>query len=299
MASPLLIQQILVPLDFSNASLNAVDHAVTLAKLSNAAITLIHVTEHFNDSASSLFVPVLQTEMFEKEVWNAVDRSLRDVQEKIVQQGIKTVEVMAVTGRTYKEIVLAAKKRNVDIIVMGTHGVSGFQEFATGSNTYRVINDAPCPVMSVQAKIKATKFKNILVPFSTSPHSREKLMYAIKVAQLYGATLHVLGIDEKSEKVQLNKIGFEALQIKNLADAANIKSKVKTMDGIYNSNTILDYADEIKADLIIIMGDAIKQDVTEYFIGSASQAIINHSKIPVLSIHSKVSKELLKAWQEL
>ncbi|MEO8085978.1 MAG: universal stress protein [Bacteroidota bacterium] len=299
MPTQLQIKKILIPLDFSLTSFKAVDQAVALAKLTKAEIILLHVTEYLNATTDPLFISSLPTETYESEIAKTVNDSLSKVVEKIKKEGIENVSILAVNGRTHKEIIRASKKAKADIIIMGTHGVSGIREFVMGSNTFRVVSDAECPVLSVQRKNKTDGFNNILVPFSDSPHSREKVMYAIKIAQIYGAKLNVLGIDADNTKTHLKKIEAEALQIKGIVEGHGLKSSIKVISGAYNAKTILDYSTKVNADLIVVMGDALRQDLTEYFTGSASQQIINHSPVPVLSVHSKINPAMMELWQAI
>src|SRR5207249_2642011 len=123
-----------------------------------------------------------------------------------------------VSGKVHSEIVKAADEIKADIIVMGTHGVSGFREFIMGSNTFRVVHDAHCPVLSIQKHTKSVGFENILIPFRDKPHSREKVNYAIQLAKMYGAVLNVYGVNTENEDAYLRKLELEAEQIKRIAE---------------------------------------------------------------------------------
>ena len=293
---PLKIKKILIPLDFSFTSLKALDYAVLLAKLTKAEINLLHVIETVYATTDPFFVADPEIQSYESDLKKISYQSLDKISEKIKEKNVVKTNIISSSGRTHKEIIRVSKKIKADLIVMGTHGVSGFREFVMGSNTFRIVQDAECPVISVQRKNKAAVFKNILVPFNDKPHSREKVMYAIKMAEIYGAVLNVLGIDDEETAAHSKKIALEANQIKTIAEKHNLTCKIKLITASFNAKTVLDYAKKINADVITTMGDAPKENITEYFTGSISQQIINHSTVPVLSIHSKVNPEMIELW---
>ncbi len=281
------IKKILVPVDFSDISLNALDHAVNLAKLNKASITLIHNTEAMmtNIYPGDYYAPAINNlASYEKEVFDKAKEHLKKLAEKIEKKNkIKTTAVNT-SGWIREEILNTAEKIKADIIIMGTHGTKGFREFIIGSNTFRAINEAKIPVLSIHPNAKTISFKNILLPFRDDPHSREKVDYAIKIAEIYGSTIHVLGIDMEKSKSSAKKMELEAAQIKNIVEKHNIKCKIKVQSSDYISDNVLKYAKKVNADLIVIMSDMDRMNISEYLMGPFSQQIVNHSPIPVLSI---------------
>jgi nucleotide-binding universal stress UspA family protein len=291
------IKKILIPIDFSPASLNSLNYAVMMAKRTNAEIMLLHVLENSYVSADPFFPIVAYTEIYESELGKAINEKLLNIAEKIKSQGLSNVSILTVSGRAHKEIIRVRREASADIIIMGTHGVSGFREFVVGSNTYRVVSDALCPVLSIQKENHSDGFKNILVPFSDKPHSREKVMYAIKLAEIYGSNLNVLGVDSTGTDSHTKKIMLEADQVKRIAEKHNLKCAAKTITAAYDASNVLEYAKEINADLILAMGDSTPQNLAEYFTGNFSQQIINHSSIPIISIHSAYNPNTIELWQ--
>ena len=186
---PLFIRRILIPVDFSFTSLKAVDHALTIAKATNAEIFLLHIIENIHSTTDPMFFAMPKENALNNDLARLSNESLERVANKMRTKGVSKIKTITVFGRTHAQILKMSKKIKADLLVMGTHGVSGFKEFLMGSNTYRVVTDAECPVLSVQRKNKAGGFKNILVPFTDTPHSRNKVGYAIKMAELFGFNL--------------------------------------------------------------------------------------------------------------
>jgi nucleotide-binding universal stress UspA family protein len=293
MKSQLQIKKILIPLDFSKTSLKALDHAVYLAKLFSSEITLLHASESLVVTTEpGYFIPPSFQEDYEKTMTDQSTKHLNNISDRLQKKGVQ-VKCLSVIGRTHRMILDTAKSIKADIIVMGTHGVSGAKEFFMGSNTFRVIRDSKCPVLSVQRAIKNPGFKNILIPIRDKPHSREKVDYAIELANKYGATLHVLAVDTEFTKTHKKKMALQANQIQEIAKHKGVPCKTKIIEHAYLSETILKHAQAINADLIVSMSSLDREDITEYFTGPVSQQIVNHSPIPVLSIHPKFNPDTI------
>lgn len=288
------IKKILVPVDFSETSMEALNHAVYLAKLTKASVTMINVTETMQPFVTPVDYPVslsYNLETYEKTTVAQSKKHLAKLIEKIKKKDKIEINSATSVGWVKEEIIEASKRIKADIIVMGTHGVKGFREYIVGSNTFRVINEAECPVLSVQKHTDKMGFKNILVPFRDKPHSREKVDYAIKMAEIHGGTINVLGIDTDDNKSHFKKIVKEAEQIKDIVEKAGLVCKIKVKTTEYLSEYVLKYADKKKIDLIVIMADLDKMRISEYFMGPFSQQMVNHSKIPVLSIRPTFNPE--------
>jgi nucleotide-binding universal stress UspA family protein len=282
------IKQILVPTDFSETANLALEHAIYMAKLYKAYIVLTHNTgsnieevtpeSHYASSISNL-------KQHEKEIYAAADAHLHKLAKKIQVENHIEVAAITTSGWIDSQILKTANSVNSDIIVMGTHGARGMRELLIGSTAFRVVNDARCPVLTVRNHTQAPGFKNILLPFSDQPHSREKVNYALKFAEMYGSTIHVLGVDMEESPAHLHKIELEAKQIKQIIEKHGVPCSIQVQSSGYVGDNILEYAEKVHADLIIVMSNVDKNSISEYLMGPFSQQVVNHSPIPVLSIH--------------
>ena len=280
------INTILIPVDFSDTSFKALDHAILMAKLNKASITLLHVVEGLLpvSDPDEMFTSDESAVIYEKQVMSKGKAYMDKLAAKIKAEHAVEASALTAFGKTHKAILETAKHLKADIIIMGTHGVSGFREFVIGSNTFRIVSEANCPVLSVQKHTQKPGFKHILLPFRDKAHSRENVNYAIKMAEIYGAIIHVLGIDTDDDKASFRKISLEADQIKRLVEEKGVKCQLKVISGDFVSDLLLKYAGEIKADIIIAMSDMDRMRVSEYVVGPVIQQIVNHSPIPILSI---------------
>ena len=275
------IKKILIPFDFSETAELALEHAVFMAKLHKADIILLHVIESYSfTSAISQAFGKSQSE-FEQKIETSANERLKELTSKLHHDSGMGVQFRTESGKIYKSIVSVAEEMDVDVILMGTHGVSGFQEFLVGSNTYRVVMSAPCPVISVQTHAKKIGFKNIVLPIDNSASSRQKVKHCVEIAKHYNSIVHIAAMATMSDVDMLRRFDVKIHQVKDYLDEHEVPYTVKMFKGDNAASITMDFASQVNADLIIMMTD---QEGSGIFIGNFAQQIINHSKIPVMSI---------------
>ncbi len=142
------IRKILVPTDFSDASLVALRHAVELAQVFKAEVVLVHVVEPpvypAMDAAGSVTIPVMRDEMVK-----ASEAHLARVLRERVPEGVRARAVRR-EGRAFEAIAEAAKEEGADLIVIATHGYTGLKHLFLGSTAERVVRLAACPVLTLR-----------------------------------------------------------------------------------------------------------------------------------------------------
>ena len=143
------IKKILCPVDFSEISANALEYAVFLASHHHADLLLLHVVEHlheFDHYQILVFTPQELTEKMEKQAYE----ELRKLTEPI-KKTIK-VETVIRQGKAFVEIIREAKEKDMDMIVMGSHGRTGISHMLIGSVAEKVVRKAHCTVLIVRTK---------------------------------------------------------------------------------------------------------------------------------------------------
>jgi len=283
------IKNILVPLDFSDTSEIALTEAIKLAGLFKANVFLIHVVEYLNEFNGYFYsvVPEIQTSIpLLLEFEQTVEKKMEETKERIQKKyGIK-VEVTVTSGQVHSEIIRFSEKEKVDLIIMGTHGVSGYKELFMGSNAQRVVTLSDVPVLTIQNEINKTGFKNILIPIDNSLHSREKVNMALLIADIFGSTIHIIGLPDSEEELDLNKITIKLESVEKIISSDKLPYKTTIVHGKNLAMDAIKYADENNCDLIVI-NTGHESKLTGIFLGAFAQQIVNHSKIPVLSIKHK------------
>jgi nucleotide-binding universal stress UspA family protein len=144
---PLKLKKIVVPIDFSNTSMNALPGATLLAHAFHAEIILVHVVEKFPIDF------ILGREQMNETIGPLIKQAKVDLQQMAgnlsQSTGIKVAAVVMV-GKPFEGICQAARKLDADMIVLTTHGYTGLKHIWLGSTAERVVRHANCPVMAVR-----------------------------------------------------------------------------------------------------------------------------------------------------
>ena len=146
---PLRIRSILVPLDFSPASKQALGFAVAFARQFNAKLTLLHVLEPVAMPDFAVSFPLAMEN--DKLMSAARDELERTVKAARIPRRI-VEKILVRFGRSFHEITAAARTRKVDLIIISTHGYTGLKHALLGSTTERVVRHATCPVLVVRQR---------------------------------------------------------------------------------------------------------------------------------------------------
>ena len=301
------IRRILCPIDFSDFSRRAIDHAVAIARWYESAVTALHV---FSPAPVAAFGPGPVT--FQPIVLTAVDRDqlLADTKAFIEAEAAPGVAIDAVVreGNTTEEILDQAGSMNADVIVMGTHGRAGFERLLLGSVTEKVLRKAPCPVLTVPRRLPdavpsgPVVFKRIICALDFSASSRRALKYALSLAQEADGCLtvvHVLAPDVVGQVgIGEEHLSFAILQRQREEEARQLLEKaVPDSAGTYCETEsvllrgkpapeILRIAADRHAELIV-MGVQGRGAADLLFFGSTTQHVVREATCPVLTLRGK------------
>lgn len=281
--------KILVPVDFSEQSLIALEQSYTLAREYHAEITLLHVIEDAG-MLSKLFSKQ-QHDDLKKSVQKQLDKLAADVEKK----SKITVNTLVAKGSVYEKINEVSELINATMIIMGTNGDDGLKKRFIGSNALRVVRESNIPVITIKGKHHRNGCKNIVLPLDLTKETREKVNKAIELSKLFhGATVRVVSVLFTTDEFVVNKLTRQLGQVKTFLEKEGVECTAEIIKGIKGEETladnILEYAIKVEGDLIMIMTQQ-EVDFTQYFIGSSAQEMINHSKIPVLSIRPLPKKD--------
>jgi nucleotide-binding universal stress UspA family protein len=191
------IKRILCPVDFSDASAHAIDQAVVIAGWYKARITALHVC-----SPMLLSTPGLGASGRNEAADDAETARLRNETaahcEAATSAGIG-LDLLVDIGQPASHILGRAQSLPADMIVMGTHGTSGFAHLVLGSVTEKVLRKATCPVLTVPPRAQATSrlpFRRVLSVVDFSDWSLSALQFAFSLAQESNAGLTLLHVIE-------------------------------------------------------------------------------------------------------
>jgi len=145
---PISFRQILVPIDFSECSTAALEHALALAGKFEAKVTLLHVVEPAVYPENYLLTPTMLDEANQNLL--AAGRERLAKFEAMARAAGCAVEILVRMGRAASEIPDTANATGTDLIVLGTHGHDGLKHALLGGTAERILRHAPCPVLTVR-----------------------------------------------------------------------------------------------------------------------------------------------------
>lgn len=185
---------ILVPIDFSRPSLEALPWAKFLARTTGAAIHLVHVHGLEYPLPMNVVPPDVRRRA-------EIEKRLRRYLEKfgaryrLTAHGLRCHVRM---GNAFNEICSLAREIEADLIVASTHGHTGWKHVMLGSVAERIVRHAPCPVLIARrdetTRAERAGVKKLVVPFDFSPAAAAGLAYAVKFARRYGSSLVLLHV---------------------------------------------------------------------------------------------------------
>ena len=286
---PAAKNQILVPVDFSEQSLIALDQSYNLAREIGAEITLLYVIEEVG--LLSKFFSKQQDEEMRK----SIEENLRKLASDVEKKSQVAVNTMIAKGAVYDKIVEVSEMINATLIIMGCNGADNLKKKFIGANSLRVVRESKVPVITIKGKHHRDGCRNIVLPLDLTKETREKVSKAIELAHLYnGAVIRVVSVLFTTDEFVVNRLTRQLGQVKSFIEKAEVECTAEIVKGIKGEETlaqnIIDYAHRVEGDLLMIMTQQ-EVDFTKYFIGSAAQEIINNSDIPVLSIIPSMKKD--------
>jgi nucleotide-binding universal stress UspA family protein len=306
----LSIRNILVPIDFSKMSIEAIETAKRLGQRFSATIHLAHV--HYWQYQADFVGPVLSSGFLPESFQEDRNRQLAEQLKSIAKRaGFSPQQTHVRTGAApFHEICKLAQEIPADLIVTPTHGHTGLKHVLLGSTAERVVQHSPCPVFVVRQRKRKSEARrvfaadSILVPVDFSRCSREGLQYAIGFANEFGAKLillHVtyLGYIYSSEGTALYNIPAlqEAArknaerQMRQLVRSVSF-GRAKFETAFTDGSPALDicaFARDHNVDLIITSTHGLT-GIEHVLIGSIAEKVARHAPCSVLVVpsHPKV-----------
>lgn len=274
------MKKILVPIDFSEHSEYALEVAATLAKKTNASLVVLHMM----GLSEAVLTKDESKEMFEAIYYmKLAEKRFNEFLDKDFLEGI-TVETTIQNYKEFHEINSVAHSFNANLIVMGSHGASGYKEVFVGSNTEKVVRNAEVPVLVVKSRSSSFKMEKIVFAcdFNTDYITPfKKAWNFFKDSETEFQLLYVntperfLASEEMEEKA------------KHFMDVSGINSS-ETFENIvyycdYNlERGIYGFSDTFDADLIVIPTHG-RRGLAHFFSENVGEALVNHSDRPIMT----------------
>jgi nucleotide-binding universal stress UspA family protein len=271
------MKKILVPTDFSQEAENALKVAAQIAKKHGSEIYLLHMLEipmQEIDTVSA-HVEVPEVMFFMK----MAHKKFEEIMESDYLKDI-TVHEIVKPGATFNSVVDICHEQGAEIIIMGSHGASGFKEMFVGSNAEKVVRMSDIPVLVIKNEHDEFSIDDLVFASDFKNDSKETYGQASEFATAFDAKIHLLMVNTagnftttKTAKERINNF-IKDYSFKNYT--INIYNDESVEKGILN------FSKDIDADLIGISTHG-RQGIAHFFNGSISEDLVNHAKRPVIT----------------
>jgi nucleotide-binding universal stress UspA family protein len=292
----LRIERILCPVDFSESSVRAYDHAQSLARHYQAKLFLQHVVDLVLPPYEYYAPASYLVELFQRIRADAREK-LQDFAKSHTRNGVQP-ECLMHEGAVTDSILSFAEAQKVNLIVMGTHGLKGLDRVTLGSVAEKVLRKARCPVLVIpkpghdvvapEGAPGSVQLRRVIFCTDFSGHSHRALEYALSAAAEYDADLTLLHVLEDIPSLANidEAIATATKQLDKLIPPEGVKTaKIKTMVRIGRDyQQIIQLSLEIQADLLI-MAVRGRNALDLAVFGSTTYRVIQLGSSPVLAVH--------------
>lgn len=287
--------KIVVPLDFHEQSMIALEQTRGIARFMKAEIIILYIIEA-TDIISSMF----RKEEQEKKIYEEVKRRLEELAASTSEKYGLPVSLRIERGKVHEQILRVSEEVRARFIVMGKNDADeGFKRFI-GQNTSHVIANSDCPVITIKGKEHNLGVKNIVLPLDLTKKTREKVFNAVSFGLHFNSAIWMVSVLTGGVSITRSRIYAKMKKAKSMIEEngvpCNIKLFKKTEKPDYE--VIIKYALDIDADLIMIMTHQ-ESDFRDHYIGTFAHEIINRSDIPVMTMipsDPKKGKKLVKTF---
>ena len=268
------MKTIIVPFDFSTESLNGLNMSLMLANKAGANIQMVHVMCK-NDNTDH--VPLEKEKQLAKQKFEDLIQKYKGKHNSGISLNYAIKE-----GKIFEEVTNLAETFEDALIVLSTHGTSGFDELFIGGNAYKIASHSRNPVITVRSRSMHLTMNKIVLPLDITFQTREKVPFTVKLAKLFNAEIHLVSVRLSNIKSIEDKLHQYIELVASYLGNQNIPYKIEHLQGDNLTDITLDYAKSVNADLISIMTEQEKS-ISNLLLGSYAHQMINKSLIPVLS----------------
>lgn len=271
------MKRILVPTDFSEHAEFALKVAAKIAKENDGEIFLVHMLELPSQMADAVSGGAIIPEivLFMSKAHERLD----DLKEMDYMEGINVSSAVKF-GQAFDGILKSSKKNEIDMVVMGSHGASGFQEMFMGSNTEKVVRMSEAPVFIIKNDNPDFKTEKFVFACDFSKEIKKPFKKVAKFAKMFKSRLDLVLVNTPNNfktTIAAEKIMHDFLkefEIENYS--LHVYNDVDIETGVRN------YSRSIEADIIGICTHG-RTSLYHFFNGSKSEGLVNHTSKPVIT----------------
>lgn len=260
---------IVIPVDFTEQSLYAIKQSYNLARYTHSKLLLLHVYDKKGE------------ERFD---------DITKLAKKTAEEADIICDFMNAKGSIYSESTRVAEEVKAKFIVVGVESHMKAADIFSDSAS-KMVREAPCPIITIRGTEQRDGCENILMPIDLSRDSREKVDKAIEFAKYFGAAIRVLGVFSLKDEKYENQLHAYVHQVKQYIKSKGITCTNKTLPSENIAETVVEYANKIETDLIMIMNKP-SLNLKERFVGTLAQHVIDISNIPVMTVNPREKESL-------
>lgn len=278
------IKTILVPIDFSGKSKNALKVAANMARRHEAKLLVTHVVHTYNliDHGGK---QVIGSQTVQRNIDDAVIK-LEELRLQLNEEFKVEVETRISTQNMIDTVNDFITTEDIDIVVVGTSGSQNVKQLILGSNSYNMLLHANCSVLLVPEKFDKTCFKKILFPVRVKHELDQKADLSVLLADKNEGDISLLGVGTPNKVAKVRK-AFMEMKKNLLLKSADYISEFHLSDN--NADSIVKAANEKGSD-IIILADQDEDSWKSFMADNFFKKIINGTDVPLLIVKSKLKK---------
>ncbi len=275
------MKNILVPVDFSDDSHNAVDHAIQLAREFGTALTLMNsFTMPYTNSSVIISMTDILRQNAEEDLANYKER----LKKEFDLSGLE-IKTEAILGEVKDAVDTVVKREAVDLIVMGTKGASGMKAALFGSNTASVIRRVDTPLLAVPAEASFKKPERVV--FATDyelKSSHRSLRFLATFVSHFNAELNILNVREDDEDLPQFSEAIET--IREDLDLDEVRHSYNIIDSEDVEEGINDHIHEYGGDVLAMVTHNYNA-IEKVFHRSLTKQVALHTSVPLLALHEE------------
>jgi len=272
------MKKILVPTDFSDHAEYALKVAAQIARKNNGEIFLFHMLELPSQESDAINegsgIPEIMFFM------QKARERFEDLVASPYLEGIKITEAIQFE-KAFDGIINNSKKHEIDLIVMGSHGASGFHEMFIGSNTEKVVRTSDVPVLVIKKEQAAFNPEKFVFASDFSDEIKKPFAKVVEFANSFNTQLHLVYINTPNNFKSTHaaeKIIHDFVSQFTLVNGhtSHVYNDVNIEKGV------LHFANSVNADLVGMCTHG-RQGLAHFFNGSVSEDLVNHAVRPVVT----------------
>jgi nucleotide-binding universal stress UspA family protein len=271
------MKKILVPTDFSKHSEYALKIAAQIAKKNNGEVFLLHMLElpHQAGDAVGSGSDIPEIMIFK----NHAIKKLDDLMDHECLEGVKVSDIIQFE-LAFDGIMKVSQKNDIDLIVMGSHGLSGYREMFIGSNAEKVVRSSEVPVLVIKKDEGDFSVDKFVFASDFTNETKKQFEKVVSFANKFNAELQLVMINTPSS-FKPTHVAQEIMK-EYIANYSITNYSTHIYNDVNVENGILNFTKYTKADLIGMCTHG-RKGLAHFFNGSISEDLVNHATYPIVT----------------